>query len=55
MFDHALLMLSLSTILMIGQGISGYIVTAVRPFTPVSRQYHVIPLRSLTLDRVLRK
>ncbi len=37
MFDLALFMLSPSTVLMTGQGISGFIVTAVRPFTPVSR------------------
>ena len=49
MFDNALFTLSPSITLTASQGILGYIVTAVRPFTPVSRYYDVNLFRSLTL------
>lgn len=55
MFDHALFMLPSSIILIDNQGIPGYIVTAVRPFTQVSRFYTVNRLLPLTLDCTIRK
>ena len=55
MSANTLFILLPSIVLMIAQGIPGYIVTAVRPFTPVSPYRDGNLPHSLTSDYPIRK